>query len=313
MFTFDQLQMLDALHRHGSVTGAARALNFTQPAASRLIARLQAACGVELVRRAGRGVELTEAGLLLAEHARAVVDRLSAAEADVLRLRADAVPRVRVAALSTLLTSLVPTALALLPGDQRDLVVVRHAPDTHAAIAAVAAGDLDLAVVWIDEDNGAATEGLRTRLLLVEDWSVALPIGHRLAGAATIAMEDLADEPWIVGAQSGRERVLDRAAASVGFTPRIVSAHDDQMVLQGLVAAGVGVALLPATTLAVLHPAVALRPLAPAPPRRFVIAVHNDPSAVAGPRDALVAALEEASDPAPPAPLGLDRPAPGRR
>ncbi len=313
MFTIDQLRTLDALRRHGSVTEAARSLSFTQPAASRLIARLQASCGVEIVRRRGRGVELTEAGLLLAEHARLVMDRLGAAEADVRRLRDGARPRVRVGALSTLLTSVVPAALALLPEEARAAVALEHAPDTHAAIAAVAAGDLDLAVVWIDEDNGARTEGLRTRLLLVEEWAVALPRDHPLARARVVPMHDLREESWLVGAQSGREGVLERAAAAAGFVPRIAAAHDDQMVLQGLVAAGAGVALLPATTLAVLHPAVALRAVDPAPSRRFVTAVLSDPSAVAGPRDALLAALEEASSPSSQGPLGADGPRPGRR
>ena len=76
------------------------------------------------------------------------------------------------------------------------------------------------------------------------------------------------------------------------------------MAVQGLVAAGVGVALLPATTLAVLHPGVVLRPVTPPPSRRLVTAVHNDPSAVAVPRDALLAALEEASAPLPAPPTG---------
>ncbi len=301
MFTLDQLRMLDALERHGSVTEAARSLSFTQPAASRLLARLQAACGVELVRRRGRGVELTEAGLLLAEHAHAVMARIAAAEADVLRVRAGAVRPVRVAALSTLLTSLLPRALALLPDDQRGNVALRHAPDTHVAIAAVGSGELDVAVVWIDEDNGADTDGLRTRLLLVEDWAIALAEDHPLAGEATVRLEDLADAAWIAGAQAAREGVLERAAAQAGFVPRVVAAQGDQMAVQGLVAAGVGVALLPATTLAVVHPGVVLRPVTPAPSRRLVTAVHNDPSAVAVPRDALLAALEEAATP-PPAP-----------
>ena len=299
MFTLDQLRMLDALARHGSVTEAARSLSFTQPAASRLLARLQAACGVELVRRRGRGVELTEAGLLLAEHAHAVMGRIAAAEADVLRVRSGAVRPVRVAALSTLLTSLLPRALALLPDDQRAGVALGHAADTHAAIAAVGSGELDVAVVWIDEDNGANTDGLHTRLLLVEDWAVALAVDHPLAAASRVQLEDLSDAAWIAGAQAARESVLERAAAAAGFVPRVVAAQGDQMAVQGLVAAGVGVALLPATTLAVLHPGVVLRPVTPVPSRRLVTAVHNDPSAVAVRRDALLAALEEASAPQP--------------
>lgn len=294
MITLDQLRMLDALERHGTITEAARSLSLTQPAASRLLARMGGAAGVELVRRRGRGVELTDAGRLLAGHARAVVDRLGAAEADMRRLGDREAPRVRVAALSSPLTSLVPRALALLTQEQRAQVLVGHAPDAGPAVAAVADGGLDVAVVWLEEDEWP--EGLRVRRLLVEEWVVALPAGHPAAGSEVVPLAALRDARWIVGAQSARRRILERAAARAGFTPVVASVQTDQQVIQGLVAAGVGVALLPAASLEVLHPDLVVRPLEPAPPPRVVVAVHNHPSAVAGPRDALLDALARAGD-----------------
>lgn len=294
MLTLDQLRMLDALERHGTITAAARSLSLTQPAASRLLARMGVSAGVELVRRRGRGVELTEAGRLLAGHARAVVDRLGAAEADLRRLRDGEAPRVRVAALSSLLSALLPRALALLGEERRAQVSIRHAADAGTAVAAVADGGLDVAVVWLAEGDAEPPEGLRSRRLLVEEWVVALPAGHRLAGAEVVPLAALGTTPWIVGAQSARARTLERVAARAGFAPVIGSVQTDQLVMQGLVAAGVGVALLPAASMEALHPGLVVRPLEPAPAPRLVVAVHNHPSAVAGPRDALLAALEEA-------------------
>ena len=294
MFTLEQMRMLDALDRHGTVTGAAASLSLTQPAASRLLARMGAAAGVPLVERRGRGVELTDAGRLMAGHARAVVARVAAAESDARRLRHAATAPVRLAALSTLLSSLVPRAVALLDARVRARVVVEHAPDADAAVAAVAEGRLDVAVVWMDDDADPLPDGLRARPLLVEGWVVGLPSGHPLASAPVVSLEALADAPWIVGAHSARRGVLQRAAARVGARPEVVSVQTDQLVMQGLVAAGMGVALLPATSVEALHPGLAVRPLDPAPAPRRVVAVHNDPSAVAVPRDALLAALGRA-------------------
>ncbi len=294
MFTLEQLRMLDALERHGTITEAARSLSLTQPAASRLLGRMGLSAGIALVRRRGRGVELTDAGRLLAGHARVVVDRLGAAEADLRRLRDREAPRVRVAALSSLLASLVPRALALLAPEQRAQVLVGHAADAGPAVAAVAEGGLDVAVVWLDEDDPQRPEGLRARRLLEEEWVVALPAGHPAAGPRVVELASLRDARWIVGAQSARRRTLERAAARAGFAPAIASVQTDLLVMQGLVAAGVGVALLPAGAVEVLHPDLVARRLEPAPAPRAVVAVHNHPSAVSGPRDALLAALERA-------------------
>lgn len=295
MLTLDQLRMLDALARHGTVTAAARSLSLTQPAASRLLARTARAAGVPLVRRTGRAVELTEAGRLLAGHARAVVDRVAAAEADLRRMRAGTAPRLRVAAVSSLLASLVPDAVALLDAPRRGRVTISHAPDAAEALAAVAGGRLDVAVVWVDADDGTPSGGLGARRLMTEEWTVALPAGHAAAAApGPVPFAALADAVWIVGAHAAHLRVLERAAARAGVAVGPVMVQTDQLVMQGLVAAGVGVALLPAGSADAPRPGVVARALDPAPAPRVVVAVHRDPSPVAADRDALLDALERA-------------------
>ncbi len=297
MFTLDQLRIIDALERHGTVTAAARSLSLTQPAASRLLARTARAAGVAVVRRTGRAVELTDAGRLLAGHARAVVDRVAAAEADMARLRAGAAPRVRVAAVSSLLASLVPEAVALLDAPRRERVTVGHAADAAEAAAGVAEGRLDVAVIWVDGEDRVVPGGLAARELLVEGWAVALPAGHPAAaggGGGPVAFGAVAGEAWIVGAHAARLRVLERAAARAGTPVGPVMVQADQLVMQGLVAAGVGVALLPASSAGTLRSGLVLRPLDPAPAPRVVMALHQDPSAVAADRDALIDALARA-------------------
>ncbi|HTI32820.1 MAG TPA: LysR family transcriptional regulator [Miltoncostaea sp.] len=295
MLTLDQLRMIDALARHGTVTAAARSLSLTQPAASRLLARTGRAAGVPVVRRTGRAVELTEAGRLLAGHARLVVDRVAAAEADLRRARDGAAPSLRVAAVSTLLATLVPEAVALLDATRRGRVTITHAADAWEAVAAVADGRLDVAVVWVDGDDGAPPAGGTARRLMSEGWAVALPAGHPAAAApGPVPFAALADATWIVGAHAARLRVLERAAARAGVAVGPPMVQTDQLVMQGLVAAGVGVALLPAGAADAPRPGVVVRALDPAPAPRVVMAVHQDPSAVAADRDALLLALERA-------------------
>src|ERR1700722_9037713 len=83
MLDVTRLRVLVAVARHGSVTGAAHALNYAQPSVSHHIARLEAETGARLLQRAGRGVRLTDAGRLLAERAEEIIGRLDAAEAEL--------------------------------------------------------------------------------------------------------------------------------------------------------------------------------------------------------------------------------------
>jgi len=294
MLTLDQLRMIDALARHRTITAAARSLSLTQPAASRLLARTTRAAGVPLVRRTGRAVELTEAGRLLALHAQAVVERVSAAEADLRALRAETAV-LRVAAVSSLLSWLVPEAIARLDESRRARVTVSHAADPDQALAAVADGRLDVVILWTDHDDERLPDGLSARILTTEDWIVALPVGHAaLEEAGPVPLAALTDETWIVGAHAARLRVLERAAARAGTAVRPPMTQTDQFVMQGLVAAGVGVALLPAGSADMRRLGVVLRPLDPATEPRLVVAVYREQSALADDRRALLQALEHA-------------------
>src|SRR6201997_1022214 len=117
MLDVTRLRVLVAVARHGSVTAAARALNYAQPSISHHIARLEAETGARLLERVGRGVRLTDAGRLLAERAEEIIGRLDAAESELaahVGLRAG---RVRLAAFPSALGTLVPAAAAMLAGE----------------------------------------------------------------------------------------------------------------------------------------------------------------------------------------------------
>src|SRR5262245_48267170 len=110
MYDLRRLRSLCAIADHGSLTAAAAALDFTQPAVSQHLAALEAEVGAPLVQRSRGGAELTPAGTLLVEHARAALDRLTLAELQVADLIAHEQGRVRVAANSSALARLVPLA-----------------------------------------------------------------------------------------------------------------------------------------------------------------------------------------------------------
>src|SRR5579862_5940847 len=114
MLDVTRLRVLDAVARHGSVTAAARALNYAQPSVSHHLARLEAETGAKLFQRAGRGIRLTNAGRLLAERAAEILGRLDAAETELAAHVGLREGRVRLAAFPSALGTLVPAAAARL-------------------------------------------------------------------------------------------------------------------------------------------------------------------------------------------------------
>src|SRR5918992_3248953 len=120
------LKVLDAVARHGSVTEAAKDLNYSQPSVSHHLGRLEAVTGARLIQRAGRGIRLTPEGALLAQRATEILGRVDAAAVELaahVGLRAG---RVRLAGFQTVLSTLVPRAAAELarahPGIELNIV-----------------------------------------------------------------------------------------------------------------------------------------------------------------------------------------------
>lgn len=118
MLDLVRLRVLAAVAAHGSVTAAAEALHYTQPTVSHHLARLEAATGAKLVRKAGRGIRLTPEGEVLARRAAEIIGRVEAADAELAALVGLRAGRVRVAAFASALSELVPPAAADLRRDR---------------------------------------------------------------------------------------------------------------------------------------------------------------------------------------------------
>ncbi len=279
MFDVKQLRVLQAVSEHGSFSAAAEALSYTQPAVSQQIAALEKRAGARLVDRGSRGVRLTDAGTALVEHAEAVLARLAAAEAELEAMADVRGGRVRLSSFPTAGASIVPPAIALFterhPGVE--LSMVEAEPDQ--AVRMLRAAELDVALVFEYSELWPAEferlfEGIELHELLEDPMHLALPRDHPFAGRRRLRIEDLADETWIQENSSGGPwcRLHAAACSAAGFEPQIGFQSDDYNVVQGLIAAGVGISLLPALALTAVREDIVVRSLGPGAPSRRVAA-----------------------------------------
>jgi molybdate transport repressor ModE-like protein len=287
MLDVSRLRVLVAVARTGSVTAAARELSYSQPSVSHHLARLEAETGAKLVRRAGRGIRLTEAGRTLAERGAEILGRLDAAEAELTAHTGLGRGRVRLAAFPSALGTFVPRAASLLAARHPDLRVSLTEAEPPEAVRMLRAGYVDVAVVF-RYDPGAEEEGVRTRRLLDEpSYLVA-------AGDARPDLAAYAEADWIAGCDRCRRHLLEMCARA-GFRPRISFSTDDFVAVQAMVAAGLGVTTLPALTLeAARNPAVSAVAL-PGSTRYVLAATYGEPPEPPA-TEALLTALEESGN-----------------
>ncbi|MFD8969912.1 LysR substrate-binding domain-containing protein [Streptomyces sp. NPDC059568] len=261
------LRVLRTVAATGSFSAAARELGCTQPAVSQQMKALEASAGTPLIVRTGRETRLTEAGEVLVRHATGILAGLTAAEEEMAAIAGLRAGRVRLVSFPSGSSTLVPTALAALraahPGTRVSLVEA----EPPASAVMLREGDCDVALAFRYGGSAAEWDDLVVRPLLVDRLVGVVPEGHRLAGAGegagegegaseragTVAIGELADEPWIAGCPRCRKQLVDACEES-GFTPRIDFATDDYPAVIGLVAAGLGVAMLPELALEAVRP-----------------------------------------------------------
>ena len=295
MLDVRRLQMLNAVVSAGSITGAAAALGYTASAVSQSVAALERESGAVLLEKVGRGVRPTQAGLLLAEHGGAVLDRLSQAEAALHALQSGQAGHLRLAAFATAGAALVPRALArfrqLHAQVKLDLVVA----ETDEALAQLHDGSIDLAVIVFDGDGGAEDlpDDLSHVPLLIDPYRLTLPRSHRLANKRTVALEDLADDDWIATSslRCSCVAVMTAACERAGFTPRLAIEADEFATALGFVSAGIGVALMPSLALGSVPDDVRVRRLRDDAPVRNVVAVTRRSAAAEQPVRSMLDAL----------------------
>ncbi|NYF98130.1 LysR family transcriptional regulator [Janibacter cremeus] len=245
MIDLHRLSIWRAVVASGSVSGAAANLGFTPATVSQHIIALQAAIGLPLYERRGRGIEPTAVGERLAEESSEVFESARRLEAFIEDLHAGPTPTLSIGSFAS-------AARAWLPGVVADLTKefpdVQWAIDIHTPGAAAGYRTRD---IEIDEEVPAelprALTGYRRRELAVDDFGVAVAADHPLSDSTEVRAADLRDESWIDHDMYDRTsgRVVRDACHAAGFEPRYVARSDDHNVALAMVAAGVGIAMLP--------------------------------------------------------------------
>jgi DNA-binding transcriptional LysR family regulator len=279
MFDVKQLRVLRAVAEHGSFSAAADALSYTQPAVSQQIAALEKRAATTLVDRGSRGVRLTDAGQALVEHAEVVIARLAAAEAELEAIAGIRGGRVRLASFPTAGASLLPPAVAEFTRrhPEVELTFVEHEPEEAAQM--LRAAELEIAIVFEysqlnQPEFERLYEGVELHHLVDDPMYLALPRDHPVARKQRVRLEDVSDATWIQesGAHSWCGGFHEAACAAAGFEPNVGFQSDDYNVVQGLIAAGVGISLLPGLALTNVRDDIVVRSLGRRAPARRIAA-----------------------------------------
>ena len=245
MLDVRRLRLLREVHHRGTLHAAARALDYSPSAVSQQLAVLEREAGTPLLEKAGRGVRLTDAALVLVDHADALLERLEAAEADLEAAAGRVAGTVRVAAFQTAALHLVAPAIRALATSHPGIRVEVLDEELEEATVTLQLGAVDIAIG--DEYEGLPRPrpaGMRRRVLLHEEVPLVLPEGHPYGERPSLRA--LRDAAWCTAkAGTGHREMTVRACRQLGgFDPDVRHASNDLVVLLALVRTG-AVCLLP--------------------------------------------------------------------
>jgi DNA-binding transcriptional LysR family regulator len=298
-----RLRIFREVAARGSFTAAAAALNISQPAVSQQIMKLEQEVGVSLLDRSNRGLRPTHPGQVLLAGADRILAELAQTGRDLAAAIAPNAGELRMAAFPSAAATIVPPVIAAFRLAMPDVRVRLSEADPPVSLPQLRAGDHDIALAYGYPCLASTDDPLLHTEILVEDaMAVAVPAGHPLASADQIPLETLRTERWIAPHHCVCRDALTLSCRIAGFTPSVVSETNDYMAMLGLVAAGVGVAVVPRLVAAIaIHPAARLRPLTGTALHRTITAVTRvsgyRPTAVATMQDLLRTTLDGLAHP----------------
>jgi len=284
-----RLRLLIQLESLGTVRAVAVAASMSPSAVSQQLAVLERESGTALLERHGRAVALTDAGVVLAAHARAILERIGAAEEDLRALRDAPAGTVRIASFTSAMRAFVITAAATAGREFPGIAVHLSELEPDDCVPALTRGEVDLAVV-ADFGDGTlpGAPHLRSAALAHDELKAVLPPGHAFASGN---LEDLSDDPWLLDGTE-LERHIVRRCRRAGFEPRVAGRLFSHEALLYAVRSGLGVTVLPTFALDRAE-GVVVRSLTPVA-RRELVVLHRegalDRRSVALTLDVLVAA-----------------------
>ncbi|MGP3633062.1 LysR substrate-binding domain-containing protein [Streptomyces sp. 24-1644] len=268
-----KLRILRTLRDRGTVTATAEALLMTPSAVSQQLSNLARQLGVPLLEAQGRRVRLTDAAHLVLRHAEVVFAQLERAEAELTGYLRGEAGEVRVGAFSTAVPALVVPAVRLLRSGDRPGPEVRvREAEAAEAYELLSSGDVDLALSLAAHAPTARDPRFALVPLLADPLDVALPAGHRLAGAPGLRLADLSSEPWIYGGSGPWSEITTAACEAAGFVPEQAHSAAGWSAILAMVEAGMGIALVPRMASGERSDGVVMRVLHADQPRRHVVA-----------------------------------------
>ncbi|MFE5629035.1 LysR family transcriptional regulator [Streptomyces sp. NPDC056543] len=293
MLDVRHLQVLRSIAQEGSLAAAGRALHYSQPTITHHLASLEAHFNAQLVRRGPRGAALTELGEALLPHAEAVLERLRHAELEVRNLAERGMRTIHIGTFPTAGALLLAPAVKRL--HQQGVHISLTEGELPLLLKALRAGELQAALVFSQPgDRLNLEEHVEVHPLLSDPLLLVMPEDHPCAELDRVPLGDLRDTAWVGAADPHDpcDRVLAWACGQEDFEPLHAMRTDDYAVVQGLVAAGTGVALIPRLALGSPRPDLVVRPLAgPALAREISVAVPRSASNRAA--QELISALRE--------------------
>lgn len=298
MLSPNRLRVLSEVIARGSFSAAADGLSYTQSAVSQAVARLEAETGTTLVVRDRAGVRPTAAGAVLVEHADTILAQIEAAEADLEALLGLRGGRLRMASFPSAGATLMPLAIATFRARHPDIELSLAEGEPEDIAPRLRAGEIDLALLFqFGSEEDRLLDELHTVALLEDPLRLAIPENHPLARRRAITLADLREQDWVqTSASSPCARYVVRSCVNAGFEPHVTFESDDYETVQGLVAAGVGVALIPRLALARVRPGIVVRELAPSSPTRTVLAATLAGAAAPPAAKTMLLVLSEVSE-----------------
>jgi DNA-binding transcriptional LysR family regulator len=301
MLDLRRLRLLRELNERGTIAAVADALQFTPSAVSQQLAMLEREAGVPLLERAGRGVRLTDAALVLVDHAEALLERAALAEADLAAAAGTVTGRGRIAGFqSVILHVALPAIEALARAAPRLRCEVIEA-EPEQALPALALGDLDVVLgdEWQHQPR-RMPEGVDRHELYRDPVHLVLPAGHQVARRYrdAVPLAELAGEAWTTGhAGMGWEELTERTCRELGgFNPDIRHRANDANVSLALVRRGLAVTLLPDLPMSLRPPGVVLRRIADGAVSRAIFAATRAADAARPSTQAILAAVRDAAE-----------------
>jgi DNA-binding transcriptional LysR family regulator len=297
MLDLKRLLVLREVVAHGSFSAAAEQLYVSQSAVSQQIAALEAETGEQLLLRLRSGPVLTDAGRLLVGHGDAAIARLEQAERELAELSGLGGGQLRLISFPSASATAVTAAASVFREHHPEIRLTLAEGDPEDSIPQLKRGAHDLAVVYDFElQPFEADRDLELRPLLTEEMRIALPSEHELAGSGALELARLADQPWLCGTTNGSCRELTvRSCRQAGFDPDVSFESNDYNVIQSLVAAGLGVSLLPDLAFTAPHPGIEIVDVLPEPPVRRVWAATLQAGSRSSATEAMLDVLAEVS------------------